>query len=35
VAKNLFWGRNVYVTLERKKENMEIECILIIAMEND
>jgi hypothetical protein len=30
----LSWGRNVYVTLERQEENMEIKCTLIIAMEN-
>jgi hypothetical protein len=30
----LSWGRNVYVTLERNEENMEIKCTLIIAMEN-
>jgi hypothetical protein len=28
------WGRNVYVTLERKEENMEVESILIIVVEN-
>jgi hypothetical protein len=28
------WGRNVYVTLEKKEENMEVECIPIITMEN-
>jgi len=30
-----FWGRNVYVTLKRKEENIEIECTFFIAMEND
>ncbi len=30
----LSWVRNVYVTLERKKKNMEVERIFIIAMEN-
>ncbi len=28
------WGRNVYVALKRKKENMETSCTLIILMEN-
>jgi hypothetical protein len=28
-------GRNVYVTLEKEEESMEVECILIIAMKND
>ncbi len=28
------WGRNVYVTLKRKEENMETSCTLIIVMEN-
>ncbi len=30
----LSWGRNVYVTLERKKKSIEVERIFIIAMEN-
>jgi len=29
-----YWGRNVYVTLKRKEENMETSCTLIIVMEN-
>jgi hypothetical protein len=28
------WGRNMYVTLERKDESMEVKCTLIIAMKN-
>ncbi len=28
------WGRNVYVTWERKENSMEVECIPIIAMKN-
>jgi len=28
------WGRIVYVTLEIEVENMEVSCILILAMEN-
>lgn len=29
-----YWGRNVYVALKRKEENMETSCTLIIVMEN-
>jgi hypothetical protein len=28
------WGRIVYVTLEIEVKNMEVSCILILAMEN-
>jgi hypothetical protein len=28
------WGRSLYVTLKIEVENMEISCLLIIAMEN-
>jgi hypothetical protein len=34
VVRKVFWVRNVYVTLEWEEENMEVECTLIIAMEN-
>jgi len=29
-----FWRKNVYVTLMKEEEIMEIECTLIIVMEN-
>jgi hypothetical protein len=34
VDRKVLLGINVYVTLEKDKENMEIECTFIIAMKN-
>jgi hypothetical protein len=34
VAKRVFGGRSVYVTLKREEENMEVSCAFIIVMEN-
>jgi hypothetical protein len=32
--KKVFLGKNMYMTLEWKEENMDIKCIFIIVMEN-
>jgi hypothetical protein len=32
--REFFYGRNVYVTLQRKDESMEANCTLIIVIKN-